>query len=228
MIEQKFTLGDGIGYVKLIDYLGSDERVVLSARVSFNKELKTPEKDEALISYLLKHGHLTPLEHCTFTFEVKAPLVVARQWMRHRTMSYNELSRRFTSADREYYIPKKLRIQDSVNKQSSIEATVYDNESDLLNIFSEVVEFCEDRYKILLDSGVARELARFVLPPMLYTKFIVTVDLRNLLHFLKLRLAEDTQYELRVYAEAILDIISDIVPITIKYWKKYSLQNEEV
>lgn len=228
MIKQKFTLGDEIGYIKLLDYLGSDERVVLAARVSFDKGLKDPEKDESLINYLLKHGHLTPLEHCTFTFEVKAPLVVARQWMRHRTMKYNELSRRFTSTNREYYIPKKLRIQDSVNKQSSIEVESYDNENDLLSIFSDVVDFCEDKYKILLEAGVARELARFVLPTMLYTKFIVTVDLRNLLHFLKLRLAEDTQYELRVYAEAILDMISDIVPITIKYWKKYHLQDEKV
>lgn len=214
-----FVYNDGIGKVDLVDYLGDDSTIIKAARVSYNKGITNLNRDSKLIRFLLEQKHTSPFEHVVFSFEVECPIFVARQWMRHRTFSYNEVSRRYTSEDIKFYIPENLRKQDSKNKQSSIEEY-----SDSLNKYikdiKNVSEYCIDLYIKMLSDGVCREQARMILPLNLYTKFICTADLHNLLHFLNLRLRPEAQLEIRVYAQEILKIIEPIVPITIKHWKE--------
>jgi thymidylate synthase (FAD) len=214
-------LGDGIGSIKLIDWMGDDLRAVNAARVSFNRHSKGPEKDKELINYLMEQGHHSPFEHILFTFYVKCPLIVARQWLRHRTWKYNEVSRRYTSQEIQFYFPTKWRGQNVINKQgSSGEFSEEANElfDDELQI---ALQAAMQVYKNLLAAGVSREMARMALPVNLYTSFYATVDLRNLFGFLKQRLDEHAQWEIRQYAEAILDIIRTIAPWSVEAWKKY-------
>ncbi len=193
------------GFVRLVDFLGGDEAVVRSARVSFGQGTKGEEKDRKLIRYLLAHGHETPFEQSLFQFHVKCPLFVARQWFRHRWSSFNEISGRYTVFDEEeYYVPEKKRIQEKVNRQGSVVAELSDDEHEA---FGETIRKETERaisvYRRLIEEGTAKELARIVLPLNMYTQFYWSVNARSLMNFIRLRCDEHAQIEIRLYADAI-------------------------
>lgn len=217
------------GYVRLVDHMGNDLSIVRSARVSYNADWRTGEdegKDEKLIHYLVKNRHTSPLESVQFTFEVKAPIFVFRQWHRHRTQSYNEVSARYTELPEEFYIPAVEHIgeQSSSNKQmrNIVELSKEERSKRLaeISIYKMHCEQSFEKYHFLLSRGWPRELARMCLPLSTYSKMFASVNLHNLFHFLSLRLHEHAQYEIRVYAEAILQLIKPIVPVTVKTWKE--------
>lgn len=213
-----YVLNDNIGYLEKIRHSGSDLDVVNSARISFLKESEEfSKRDEKLIKYLIDNDHTSPFEYPVISFIVKCPIFVARQWMRHRTFSYNEVSRRYTSENIEFYFPEKIRVQDTVNKQSSIDCADF---VEYIDKIKAVTFLAQSLYEQMIDDGVAREMARMVLPQNLYTKFVVTGNLHNWLHFVKLRIREDAQYEIRVYAKKILEELENGNPITIKYWRQ--------
>jgi len=201
-----YVLGDGYGMVEAVDSLGSDDTVVRAARVSYaNDEVeKDPEADTRLIRYLARNGHYTPFEHCVLTLHVVCPLFIARQWMRHRAFSYNEISRRYTSEEIRFYIPKTWRRQAEDNRQASHGELATKVPTHLL---FKHVDAAASLYEELLEIGVAREQARMVLPQNLYTRYYVTGDLRNWAHFVRLRIAPDAQYEMQLYAKAVRDIL---------------------
>lgn len=225
------------GFVRLVDYMGNDLSIVRAARVSYDADWRTGDddkKDEKLIAYLLRNKHTSPFESVVFTFEIKCPIFVARQWHRHRTWAYNEVSARYTELPEEYYVPEPEFVgkQSKDNKQVR-DLGIVDNMSQELtdaaaNSFL-IKDACEESFKIyhaLLERGVPRELARSVLPVATYTRYFGTVNLHNLLHFLSLRLHPHAQYEIRVYAQAIVDIISQIVPVTMNTWAALRLEEE--
>ena len=187
------------GFVTLVDMMGDDRSAVRAARVSHGKDISTDEKDRKLIDYLMEHGHLSPFEHITFTFHVKAPIFVVRQWFRHRIgMSPNEISRRYTSKNvNEFYIPDHIRVQDTKNKQSS---NVYFDEQlkeETLELIEEVYKKSYEAYEKLINMGVAREMARIILPVGEYTEFYLTTNARALMHFLDLRASSHAQWEIQ-------------------------------
>ena len=215
------------GYVNLVSHMGDDRTIVNAARVSFNKQVsELSEKDEKLIKYLYTNKHTSPFEHVTFTFEVKCPLFVARQWMRHRTWSYNEISRRYTDENIEFYIPTHLRKQADSDRQASTDETlrmirgVQGYPLEYVDfVLDEVSHYAERMYYRLLEDGVAREQARMVLPQSMYTTFYATVNLHNLFHFLRLRNSEHAQYEIRLYADALEQLIREVVPIFYRVYR---------
>ena len=199
------------GFVELVDFMGDDYRILQSARVSTGGAAQKGDKqDRGLIRYLYSNKHLSPFEQVVFTFHVKMPIMVARQWMRHRTFSYNEYSLRYSEAIKEYYIPENFRIQGDKNHQGSGESVDETNNFIFKDAYIDGVENSLNLYEGYIEDGVARELARNVLPVSLYTEVYMTVNLRNLLHFLELRMHEHSQMEIRVYAEAILQILRGI------------------
>ncbi|MEO0139524.1 MAG: FAD-dependent thymidylate synthase [candidate division WOR-3 bacterium] len=207
------------GFVRLVDFLGGDLAVVQAARVSLGQGIKTPERDRKLIHYLMEHEHGTPFEHSVFKFHVKCPIFVAREWFRHRMASYNEISQRYVEVKDEFYIPERLRRQSRDNRQAS-EFAEFENESQLISLFSKAYEYAYSIYRQLLESGVARELARAVLPIGIYTQFYWTVNARSLMNFLRLRMAEDAQYEIQQYANVIFIIFKEKMPWTAESWEK--------
>tara|TARA_R110002110_G_scaffold18754_7_gene78541 strand:- start:70 stop:819 length:750 start_codon:yes stop_codon:yes gene_type:complete len=223
--------GDGIGSVEYVEHMGSDLSVVNSARVSFGSQKKDlDERDEKLISYLIKHKHTSTLEHCLITFRFVVPLFVRSQHHRHRTWSYNEISRRYTDVDISFYEPKEFRTQHESNRQAS-------NQEDTSNpiVMWNEKSFAEggglpirasamvkdhhkqslDVYHDLLDAGVCREQARGVLPQNMYTQYYGTVNLSNLIKFIELRTHEGAQWEIQKVAEACLKIATELFPITV-------------
>lgn len=206
------------GFVKLVDFMGGDDRAVNSARVSFGGVSKGEEKDKALIKYLMDHEHHSPFEHCCFQFHIKCPIFVARQWMRHRIASYNEVSARYTEVKDEFYIPTQFRGQDTHNKQGSISSKDLNN-AELLKIYTESIEASYQAYEKLLAAGVAREMARGLLPVGQYTQFYWTINARSLMNFIHLRADAHAQYEIRVYAEAISKIFEQKMPWTAEAFK---------
>lgn len=202
------------GFVKLVDFMGGDRRAVDSARVSFGGASKGEERDKKLIKYLLRNGHLSPFEHTVFQFHIKCPIFVARQWMRHRIASYNEISARYTEVKEEFYIPEKFRVQDTVNRQGSSEAKGELDQEQLLSIYKASLEASYSAYKKLLEAGVAREMARAVLPVSQYTQFHWTINARSLLNYINLRTDGHAQYEIRCYANAIKEIFRIKMPWT--------------
>lgn len=212
------------GYVRLVDQMGSDLSISRAARVSYDGEPR--EEDGKLLKYLMKNKHTSPFEAVVFTFEIKAPLFVFRQWHRHRTWSYNEVSARYTELPEEYYLP----ITETVGKQASSNKQMRDivpNEHGALIVqhLQLGAEEAFKRYKQLLEWGCPRELARSVLPLSTYSRMFATVDLHNLFHFLRLRLHEHAQYEIRVYAEVLLELIEPYVPLAVEAFKE-ELENE--
>lgn len=212
------------GYVNLLGHFGDDKTVVDCARVSYLKTgTRDRIKDEKLIDFLMKNEHTSPFEMVEFRFEIKAPIFVARQWMRHRMASYNEVSARYSEMPEEFYFPTstEVRGQGSTNKQVgdgvlALEAKV--------EAGGHIVRICQEAYEsysALLALGVCREQARMVLPVNLYTRFIYKVDLHNLLRFLKLRLDPHAQWEIRQYAKTIVDLMEPVVPVTLHAWRKY-------
>lgn len=210
---------DGQGWVGLIDHLGSESTIVNAARVSFGKMKDSmDEKDKALLGYLIENKHTSPLEHVVFTFSVHCPLFIRGQWHRHRTWSYNEISRRYTEIDLEFYTPPKLRRQAESNRQASVESPDFNDEALRESIRSHNLQSLK-LYEDLLAAGVCREQARGILPQNMMVTFWGTVDLSNLLHFLSLRDSEHAQWEIRQYAIAIKKLIKPIVPSVAKYYE---------
>ena len=210
----------GQGWVGLIDHLGTETTIVNAARVSFGK-LKTEmdERDKGLLTYLIDNRHTSPLEHMVFTFSVHCPLFIRGQWHRHRTWSYNEISRRYTEIDMEFYTPVKLRKQAESNRQASFLDENFDDDALREEIRQQNLKSLE-LYNHLLEKGVCREQARGVLPQNMMVTFWGTVDLSNLLHFLELRDSEHAQAEIREYAQAIKKLIKPIVPHVAAYFEK--------
>jgi thymidylate synthase (FAD) len=206
------------GHIVLLDSMGTDLDIINAARKSFNKEAKEfSVKDRRLLKYLWDNKHLSVFEMVVFKFGVKLPIFVARQWMRHRAFSYNERSFRYTAGDLDFYYPEKLRLQSQDNKQGS-EGSVWSSEDNyhFIKEMKTSVGVVWNTYEELIEEGVARELARIILPQNVYTEMIFKADLRNLLNFIDLRLHPHAQEEIRVYAEAIVELITPIVPETMR------------
>lgn len=218
-------LQDGVSSVELIRVSGSDVDIVNAARVSFGKVVTelTP-RDEKLIAYLLKHRHTSPFEHNQLSFRVKAPIYVVRQWMRHRMSSYNEISYRYVQSALEFYVPKNWRHQDQNNRQASYgefqNAELHDKYKNLLDQASQT-------YNDLLAAGVCREQARGVLPVCTYTEFIYTCNLHSFMHFIELRLAKGAQYEIQVYAQAMLELATPYFGVALREWRNLYLEQAE-
>ena len=215
------------GFVRLIDYLGGDARIVQAARVSYGDGTKSVREDAALIDYLLRNEHTSPFEQVVLTFHIKAPIFVARQWVRHRTARLNEISGRYSVMADEFYVPasEDVRPQSKRNKQGR-EDEVTLNQKTTLNFLSTLVNDQEklyQQYKEYVDSDIARELARINLPLSLYTQFYWQMDLHNLFHFLRLRLDDHAQHEIRVYGEAIAICVKAVAPIAYAAFEKFRL-----
>jgi thymidylate synthase (FAD) len=225
--------GDGIGKVEYVSHMGSDLTVVNSARVSFGVEKEQlDDKDKKLINYLIKHRHTSTLEHNLVTFRFCVPLYIRSQHHRHRTWSYNEISRRYTDVDLRFYEPKAFRTQHKSNRQAS-------NAEELIN--PEMVVDCNpgraeglvrlhhatslSLFNQLIEAGVCREQARGVLPQNLYTEYYGTVNANNLFKFISLRMHEGAQWEIQKVAEACLEIATDLFPETVGAYRR--IRNEE-
>jgi thymidylate synthase (FAD) len=218
------------GFVRVIDYLGSDASVVQAARVSYGRGTKKQTEDSALIHYLMRHRHSTPFEMCEIKLHLKMPIFVARQWIRHRTANINEYSARYSILDKEFYLPEieQLAAQSAINNQGRGEKLPIATATNIQDRFKKDAEQAYTTYEYFLNEnqdedhpGLARELARMNLPINFYTQMYWKIDLHNLLHFLSLRADSHAQYEIRVFAEAILDIIKKWVPITYEAFINY-------
>ncbi len=209
------------GFVRLVDQMGDDRAIVQAARVSYGEGTKTYREDKALIDYLMRHRHTSPFEMVEFKFHVKAPLFVVRQWFRHRTASVNEISGRYSILKEEFYEPEAWRRQAKENKQAS-EGGFQDEEA--VSHLREAQRTAYRTYQALLEKGVAREMARMVLPLSLYTEFYWKQDLHNLFHFLKLRLDPHAQWEIRQYAQAIAEIVKARVPMSWESFEEHVLE----
>lgn len=219
------------GYVRLIDSMGSDLSIVRNARVSHNAEWRTGKDegmDAKLIDYLVRNRHSTPFESVVFTFEVKAPIFVFRQWQRHRTWAVNEISARYSVLPSEYYVPEieQITTQASHDKQSRTDE-VNENAQLIQDLIKDQCKEAFAVYEDMLSLGCPRELARGVLPVFTYSHMFATVNLHNLTKFLELRLDGHAQYEIRVYAEAMLSLIEPKVPVAVAAYKKHILKVAE-
>lgn len=234
ILDKPFKVLDK-GFIRLVDYLGSDERIVQAARVSYGKGTDSVSKDEALIDYLMRQQHTSPFEQVVLTFHLKMPIFVARQWVRHRMGRMNELSGRFSVMQEEFYVPakedidpqKKDRLERALEPVEPAEAAKI--QSDLKKGQKKAYE----SYKDLIEKGLAREIARINLPLSLYTEFYWQMDLNNLFRFLKLRLDPHAQLEMRKYAEIILEIVRKVCPVATASFenvmlKQVSFNGEEI
>ena len=216
------------GFIRVIDYMGDDSSIVQSARVSYGKGTKKVSTDEGLIRYLMRHWHSTPFEMCEIKYHVKLPIFIARQWIRHRTANVNEYSARYSILDKEFYIPAKeqLSAQATNNRQGRGDLITGEQADEVLKILKDDAVRTYDNYEKMLNerfdgtiidekkSGLARELARMNLTLNSYTQWYWKTDLLNLMNFLFLRGDSHAQYEIRVYAEKMLDTVKKWVPIT--------------
>ncbi len=203
------------GFIRLVDYMGGDARIVQAARVSYGEGTKSYRQDKGLISYLLRNEHTSPFEQVIFTFHVKLPIFVARQWIRHRTARLNEISGRYSVMKEEFYIPADADIakQAKNNKQGRDTRPVDPVEAEeIRQALIRGQREAYEKYEDLLNKDLAREIARVNLPLSLYTEWYWQIDLHNLFHFLKLRLDPHAQKEIRAYAEVMLDIASKVCP----------------
>ncbi len=211
------------GFVRWVDSMGSDLSVVRAARVSYDADWRTNEgeKDAKLIRYLMRNHHTSPFEACTLTFEIKAPIFVIRQWHRHRTWSYNEVSARYTELPEEFYIPdaEQITTQSEDNKQMRT-TEQHPGAEGWRVVYEQRMKECFFLYRAALADGVPRELARSILPLATYSRFFGTVNLHNLFHFLRLRLHPHAQYEIRVYAETLLELTEKAFPVSTAAFKE--------
>lgn len=213
------------GFVRMVDFMGGDQGVVDAARVSYGGTSKGPEADKKLIDYLLKHSHMTPFEHSLFKLHVSAPIFVARQWFRHRFAAYNEMSFRYTEAKDYYYFPETWRAQDKKNKQGSVSASALDQDA-VHALFKGQVDAMVAAYKKMLEAGVAREMARMILPVNLYTEFYWTVNARSLMNFVSLRADGHAQLEIQKYGEAMAKIFAEKMPWTWESFLRHGWRGE--
>jgi thymidylate synthase (FAD) len=225
------------GFVRVIDYMGDDAAIVQAARVSYGRGTRRVSEDAGLIRYLMRHRHTTPFEMCEIKFHIKLPIFVARQWIRHRTANVNEYSARYSVLDREFYIPapEQLAAQSASNRQGRGEVLQGEEAAAVLALLRDDATSCYDHYVAMLNEdesgaprdpdrqGLARELARMNLTLNTYTQWYWKTDLHNLLHFCSLRADAHAQYEIRVYADAILDVVKDWVPAAHAAFMDYRL-----
>jgi thymidylate synthase (FAD) len=225
------------GIVRVIDYMGDDNAVVQAARVSYGRGTKKVSEDQGLIHYLMRHRHSTPFEMCEIKFHVKMPIFVARQWIRHRTANVNEYSARYSILDREFYIPapEHLAAQSASNRQGRGNVLEGAEAQRVLDLLKQDSTQAYDHYVEMLNetetgeaidasrSGLARELARMNLSLNFYTQWYWKIDLHNFMHFLSLRADPHAQYEIRVYAEAMLDVLKRWVPLTYEAFVQHRL-----
>ncbi len=211
--EKHVKVLDGQGWIGLVNTMGSEVTAVNAARVSFGKmRSEMDDNDVKLLKYLIAHKHTSPLEHIQFTFVVHCPLFIRSQWHRHRTWKYNEISRRYTSIDMEFYTPTELRAQAESDRQASISQDDPEWNDRNAKLIADFNQQAFTLYEQLLENGVAREQARGILPQNMMTTFWATVDLSNLLHFLELRDDAHAQWEIRQYAQAIKALLKDEFP----------------
>lgn len=211
--------------VKLIDTMPTENleaAIVQSARVSYGEGTKTVLEDTGLIRYLMRHWHTTPFEMVEFKFLIKCPIFIARQHMRHRTASVNEYSARYSVVKDEFWIPEYFRTQSKLNKQSSVEP--FQN-PELLDLYTTTCHKSFETYNTMLENGVAREIARSVLPQSTYTEFYWKINLHNLLHYLRLRLAPEAQEEIREIAQLIYDHVKRLVPNVSQAFEDFRLNS---
>ena len=213
------------GFLRLVEVMGDDHAVVRAARVSYGEESKGDEADRKLVNYMMEHEHGTPFEHINFTFHIKCPLFVARQWMRHRIGSFNEISGRYVEISEGFYQPDVWRANvNPRNKQDSIGINWGEDLDDIEEVFADSIEKAHGAYNHLLQLGVAREQARIVMPLATYTEFYWTVNARSLFNFIRLRISPDAQKEIRDYAEVLLEIGEETAPWSFAaFRKKYSV-----
>ncbi len=214
------------GFVRLVDYMGDDQRVLQAARVSTGKDMQKadPEKDRKLLRFMFRKGHTSPFEKVRFEFHAKMPIFVARQWVRHRMASINEASGRYKEMPEEFYIPKVWRSQSKTNKQGADADFKHVDNVAFSGLITAQCHKAFECYQELMDAGVAKEMARLVLPLNLYTEWYWTTDLHNLLNnFLYKRLDEAAQWEMRQYADAIYELITPIVPWSVEAFEDYKL-----
>jgi len=214
------------GFIRLVDSMGGDDAIVQAARVSYGKGTTKVSRDKGLIRYLLRHRHSTPFEMVELKFHAKMPIFVARQWVRHRTANINEYSLRYSEAREDFYIPdlKDIHFQSKFNKQGRDSADVpKELKEKVVKYFQEISERTFNIYQELNEDGVARELARSILPVNLYTEWYWKNDLHNTLHFLKLRMDKHAQFEIRVFAEAMAHFVKQVSPIAYEAFEDYGL-----
>ncbi len=230
------------GFVRVIDYMGDDTSIVQAARVSYGKGTKKVSTDSGLIKYLMRHWHSTPFEMCEIKYHIKLPIFIARQWIRHRTANVNEYSARYSILDKEFYLPSKenLAAQSKSNRQGRGDILTGDQANEVLNLLKNDAERTYDNYETMLNqrydgstidenkSGLARELARMNLTLNTYTQWYWKTDLLNLMNFLRLRADSHAQYEIRAYADVMLDTLKKWVPITFEAFMDYRVGGTEV
>ena len=230
------------GFVRVIDYMGDDTSIVQSARVSYGKGTKKVSTDEGLIKYLMRHWHSTPFEMCEIKYHVKLPIFIARQWIRHRTANVNEYSARYSILDKEFYLPspENLAAQSQSNRQGRGDVLEGEKAKQVLDLLKGDAEQTYNNYETMLNekydgtiidestSGLARELARMNLTLNTYTQWYWKTDLLNLMNFLRLRADHHAQYEIRAYADAMLETVKKWVPITYEAFMDYRVGGTEV
>lgn len=212
------------GFVRLVDYMGSDARIVQTARVSYGEGTKTLREDAGLIDYLLRHEHTSPFEHVIFEFHAKMPIFVARQWIRHRTARLNEISGRYSVIKDEFYVPdsSSINFQNKDNKQGRAVDDVPDSLKDkVISILSKDQEAVYKNYEEMIDDDIARELARINLPLSTYTEWYWQMDLKNMFHFLKLRMDHHAQWEIQEYGRAMAKIVKAVCPLAYESFEKH-------
>ncbi len=216
------------GFVRVVDYMGNEAAVVQAARVSYGMGLDTPKRDRSLLRYLMRHAHTSPFEMVEIKLHVKLPVFVARQWIRHRTASVNEISGRYTQLPEEFYLPDldQLMQQSQDNKQGRGERLSEEDGRDVRNMMEAAGRMDFTRYRGFISAyDLAKELARINLPLSTYTEFYWKIDLHNLLHFLKLRLHDHAQYEIRAYAQPIWNVVQNWLPNIADAFEDYCLNS---
>ena len=230
------------GFIRVVDYMGNDSSIVQAARVSYGKGTKKVSTDSGLIKYLMRHWHSTPFEMCEIKYHVKLPIFIARQWIRHRTANVNEYSARYSILDKEFYLPSEenLAAQSKSNRQGRGDVIEGEQAKKVLNLLKTDAERTYNNYEEMLNErydgsvieenkiGLARELARMNLTLNTYTQWYWKTDLLNLMNFLRLRADHHAQYEIRAYADAMLDTLQRWVPITYEAFMDYRVGGTEV
>ena len=230
------------GFVRVIDYMGDDTSIVQAARVSYGKGTKKVSTDSGLIKYLMRHWHSTPFEMCEIKYHVKLPIFIARQWIRHRTANVNEYSARYSILDKEFYLPKNehLAAQSKSNRQGRGDVLQGEQAKKVLSLLKNDAERTYENYETMLnerydgsvvdekETGLARELARMNLTLNTYTQWYWKTDLLNLMNFLRLRADHHAQYEIRAYADVMLDTLKRWVPTTYDAFMDYRVGGTEV
>ena len=230
------------GFIRVVDYMGDDSSIVQAARVSYGKGTKKVSTDAGLIKYLMRHWHSTPFEMCEIKYHVKLPIFIARQWIRHRTANVNEYSARYSILDKEFYLPstQHLAAQSQSNRQGRGDVLEGEKAKQVLDLLKNDAERTYNNYELMLNErydgsvideksvGLARELARMNLTLNTYTQWYWKTDLLNLMNFLRLRADHHAQYEIRTYADAMLDTLKKWVPITYEAFMDYRVGGTEV